>query len=284
MSVRFPRAFVDRDMLRQLPGTAWLIGEGGRARVLVHEGAERDVVADRRLGCSLAAVAGAVNAAGFLAVGYYSANMTGNVSTLATALHAGHVALLMSCIGLIGAFVVGAVLATLLVNAGRRWALSSVYAWSILLEACLLGLLALVDILLPGTHRGVMLAYGLSFLMGLQNATVTRISGARVRTTHMTGMLTDVGIELADWLDSFFHSTDPAQLARTRERLWLHGAIVLSFTTGGIAGAFLYGWWSGRFLLLLAVLLACLSLPGTVRRADVLSSAENMVQKNSSNM
>lgn len=101
MSVRFPRAFVDRDMLRQLPGTAWLIGEGGRARVLVHEGAERDAVADRRLGCSLAAVAGAVNAAGFLAVGYYSANMTGNVSTLATALHAGHVALLMSCIGLI---------------------------------------------------------------------------------------------------------------------------------------------------------------------------------------
>ncbi|BCI68548.1 hypothetical protein AAJCM20276_31720 [Acetobacter aceti] len=63
----------------------------------------------RRLGCSLVAVAGAVNAVGFLAVGYYSANMTGNVSTLATTLYAGHVGLLMSCIGLIGAFVVGAV-------------------------------------------------------------------------------------------------------------------------------------------------------------------------------
>ncbi|MFT8717877.1 YoaK family protein [Acetobacter sp.] len=252
--------------------------------MLVHEGAERDAVVDRRLGCSLAAVAGAVNAAGFLAVGYYSANMTGNVSTLATGLHAGHVSLFMSCIGLIGAFVAGAVLATLLVNAGRRRVLPSVYAWSILLEACLLGVLALVDILLPGVHRGVMLAYGLSFLMGLQNATVTRISGARVRTTHMTGMLTDVGIELADWLDSFRHPADLAQLARTRERLWLHGAIVVSFTAGGIAGAFLYGWWSGRFLLLLAGLLACLSLPGTVRRPEVLTSAGTVARENSSDV
>ncbi len=97
----------------------------------------------RRLGCSLVAVAGAVNAVGFLAVGYYSANMTGNVSTLATTLYAGHVGLLMSCIGLIGAFVVGAVLPILLVNTRRRWVLSFVYAWSILLEACLLGILAL---------------------------------------------------------------------------------------------------------------------------------------------
>ena len=32
--------------------------------------------------------------------------------------------------------------------------------------------------------------------MGLQNALVTRVSGAVVRTTHMTGVLTDIGIEL----------------------------------------------------------------------------------------
>jgi uncharacterized membrane protein YoaK (UPF0700 family) len=36
----------------------------------------------------------------------------------------------------------------------------------------------------------------LCFIMGLQNATVTKISGARIRTTHVTGMITDVGIEL----------------------------------------------------------------------------------------
>ncbi len=205
-----------------------------------------------------------MNAAGFLAVGYYSANMTGNVSALASGLHEGRMEVVLSCCGLVLAFVAGAVLSTLLVHAGRRRHLPSIYARSILLEACLLGLLGTIDLLFPAQPRDPLLAYGLSFLMGLQNATVTRISGARVRTTHMTGMLTDVGLELADWLDTFFNPVDPARRAATRERLGLHAAIVLSFTLGGISGAFLYGWWSGLFLLLLAGVLACLALPGAL--------------------
>lgn len=237
--------------------------------MLVHEGSERNASIDRRLGCTLAAIAGAVNAAGVLAVGYYSANMTGNVSALASGLHEGRMELVLSCCGLILAFVAGAVLSALLVNAGRRHNLPSIYARSILLEACLLGLLGAVDFLFSAQPRDPVLAYGLSFLMGLQNATVTRISGARVRTTHMTGMLTDVGLELADWLEGFFHPVDPARRTGTRERLGLHAAIVLSFTLGGVAGAFLYGWWSGLFLLVLAGLLACLSLPGALSHEPV---------------
>jgi uncharacterized membrane protein YoaK (UPF0700 family) len=43
--------------------------------------------------------------------------------------------------------------------------------------------------------RGSILILGLSFLMGIQNAVVPRISDARVRTTHVSGMSTDIGIE-----------------------------------------------------------------------------------------
>ncbi|MBB2154983.1 DUF1275 domain-containing protein [Gluconacetobacter diazotrophicus] len=230
--------------------------------MLVREGETRTFVMDRRLGCSLAAIAGAVNAAGFLAVGYYSANMTGNVSALALSLHVGDLAVVASCLGLIAAFVTGAVVSTFLVNAGRRRRHRAVYAFSILLESVLLGLLGVLDIALHTGPRGPVLAYGLSFLMGLQNATVTRISGARVRTTHMTGMLTDFGIEIADWLDAFRSAEDPGQLTQTRQRLLLHGGIVLSFAAGGLAGALAYGWWTARFFLGLAVLLAWLALPG----------------------
>ncbi|MFT9074081.1 DUF1275 family protein, partial [Gluconobacter potus] len=84
-----------------------------------------------------------------------------------------------------------------------------------------------------------------------------------------TGMLTDVGLELADWLESFFHPVDPVRRTGTRERLGLHAAIVLSFTLGGVAGAFLYGWWSALFLLALAGLLACLALPGALSHEPV---------------
>lgn len=230
--------------------------------MLVREGETRTFVMDRRLGCSLAAVAGAVNAAGFLAVGYYSANMTGNVSTLAMSLHVGDLMVVASCLGLIAAFVAGAVLSTFLVNAGRRRRHQAIFAYSILLESVLLGLLAFLDTALHAGPRGPVLAYGLSFLMGLQNATVTRISGARVRTTHMTGMLTDFGIEIADWLESFRHPVDHGRLAQTRQRLLLHGGIVLSFAGGGLAGALVYGWWTARCFLVLAALLAWLALPG----------------------
>ncbi|NHO31394.1 YoaK family protein [Acetobacter fallax] len=222
------------------------------------DGTQRSFEADQALGCTLAAVAGAVNASGFLAVGYYSANMTGNLSALMTALHEGNFVVVAASAALVVAFVCGAVLATVLVNAGRRRRLVSIYAWSILLEAVLLAVLGFDDIFLPGVLRGAILAYGLSFLMGLQNATVTRISDARVRTTHMTGMLTDIGIEFADSVGG----DDPGQRARARRRLLLHTSIVLAFTAGGIAGAFLYGWLGGRCLLLFAVVLAAVSMHG----------------------
>ena len=35
--------------------------------------------------------------------------------------------------------------------------------------------------------------------MGMQNSLVTRLSGAVVRTTHLTGVVTDLGIEAARW-------------------------------------------------------------------------------------
>lgn len=241
--------------------------------MLVREGEERSFTIDRRLGCSLAAVAGAVNAAGFLAVGYYSANMTGNVSALANGFHDGDMARVFSFCGLILAFVAGAVLSALLVNAGRRRQLRAVYAWSILLEAGLLALLGLLDLILSAPPRGPTLAYGLSFLMGLQNATVTRISGARVRTTHVTGMLTDVGLEIANWLEAIVHSADASQRARARERLSLHTAIVLSFTAGGIVGAFLYGCWSGLLLLLVAGVLVSIALPGALPREPTVATS-----------
>ncbi len=36
--------------------------------------------------------------------------------------------------------------------------------------------------------------------MGLQNATITKISGAVIRTTHLTGVTTDLGIETVQYL------------------------------------------------------------------------------------
>src|SRR5690606_35685311 len=80
------------------------------------------------------------------------------------------------------------------------------------------------------------LAYSLLFAMGLQNSLVTTISNATVRTTHLTGLFTDLGIELSQL---FFY-----KLKEQREKLYasikLRLTIISFFLFGGIIGGVVY--------------------------------------------
>ena len=76
----------------------------------------------------------------------------------------------------------------------------------------------------------------LLFAMGLQNALVTHISNAVVRTTHLTGLFTDLGIELAQLF--FYKSREQTHKLVSSIRLRL--TIIGFFFLGGIAGGMLY--------------------------------------------
>ncbi len=67
---------------------------------------------------------------------------------------------------------------------------------------------------------------------GLQNGLATSYSGAVVRTTHMTGIVTDLGITLGHWL-----RRQPVEWFRVR----LHLVLLLGFVLGGASGATLFG-------------------------------------------
>ena len=75
--------------------------------------------------------------------------------------------------------------------------------------------------------------------MGLQNAMVSKLSGAGIRTTHMTGIVTDIGIELGKlcyWNASGDDPAGPPVLAN-RERLKVHATMLAMFLFGGVTGA-----------------------------------------------
>lgn len=208
--------------------------------MLLRQGDARSHAVDRRLACVLAAIAGALNTAAFHAVGFFSTNMTGNVSALSD--HAAAADWLISAfyLSIVLAFVAGASTSTLLINAGRRRQIRSIYAIGILAEAVLMTALAVTEIFLGPHQKGPTLILGLSFLMGIQNAVVTRISDARVRTTHVSGMSTDIGIELSMLLD-IARGREPTEEATPhRMKLRLHTQTVLSFLAGGVAGVLLY--------------------------------------------
>jgi len=233
--------------------------------MLIRQGAARSSGKDRRLACTLAAVAGALNTAAFQAVGFFSANMTGNVSALSDHAAFGSWRIGTFYLTIVLAFIFGSSVSTVLINAGRRHQINGIYAFNILAEAVLMALLGYADLNLPAAYRGPALILGLSFLMGLQNAIVTRISNARVRTTHVSGMSTDIGIELGMLFDILRGREPGAHAAAYKTKLRLHVQTVLSFLAGGVAGVLIYRSVGGWLLLGIAAWLLAIALAGLVQ-------------------
>lgn len=193
-----------------------------------------------QLGAGLAFVAGATNAGAFLAVGQYTSHMTGVLSSTADAIALGRWTLAATSVGMLGAFTAGAATTAVLVNYARRRALTSTFALPLLLEAVLLltfgvfgsRLTAARALLAPVT---VVL---LCFTMGLQNAVVTKISNAEIRTTHVTGLVTDLGIELGKLVYVNRLVGAPHEPVRAdRERLRVLLLLLGAFFAGGVLGA-----------------------------------------------
>lgn len=200
--------------------------------------ARRSPRTNLRLGAALAFVAGAANAGGFLAVGQYTSHMTGIVSSMADNLALGEITMALAGLAALGAFLAGAVTTAILVNWGRRMRLRSLYALPLLLEAALLLLFGLlgasiamhVALLLPAT------VLVLCYIMGLQNAVITKLSRSVIRTTHVTGLVTDIGIELGKlaYINRF---PGDARVVADRQKLRVLGLLIGMFFLGGLVGA-----------------------------------------------
>jgi uncharacterized membrane protein YoaK (UPF0700 family) len=183
-------------------------------------------------------VAGATNAGGFLAVGQYTSHMTGVVSSVADNLVLGQLALAVAGLASLLAFVSGAMTTAWMVNWGLRRKLHSAYGRPLLLEALLLLVFGLFG---AGINWSAGLFVPLTvlvlcFIMGLQNAVITKISNAEIRTTHVTGLVTDLGIELGK-LFYINRLTREKLVKANRRKLGIHFKLISSFFVGGLAGA-----------------------------------------------
>jgi uncharacterized membrane protein YoaK (UPF0700 family) len=172
---------------------------------------------------ALAFVGGIVNVIGLLGFEHQAiTHLTGTTSMLAAALASLDGAAALHFAALIGSFVAGNVLSGFLIQdstlqLGRR------YSLALFLESLLL---ALAVPLLNRHHLFGL--YAASCACGLQNAMVSTYSGAVIRTTHVSGMFTDLGIFLG-------HSLRGLPVDARRLRLCL--LVISGFLSGGVAGA-----------------------------------------------
>ncbi len=204
---------------------------------------ERTGESNRRLGRSLAFVAGAANAGGFVAVGQYTSHMSGIVSSTADNLALGDIGLAGAGFASLLSFMSGAATSALMINWGRRRALRSLYAMPLMLEAVLLLAFGFLGANLEA-HRVLFVPATvalLCFVMGLQNAMITKISKAEIRTTHVTGLVTDMGIELGKlvyWNGPLAgEMRERSPVLADRGRLALLASLLAAFFCGALAGA-----------------------------------------------
>jgi len=213
-----------------------------------HEGVDRSHRHNQLLAGYLAVIAGFVNSAGFILIGSFTSHVTGNVGRFADDLALGRSAAVFAAI-MVVAYFAGAFLASMAIesNVLRR---RSVYGGLLLFEAGLLASFALLSYMMDTRNPlfNDIQALLLCVAMGLQNSFVTRLSGAVVRTTHLTGAVTDLGIESARWFRLWraklghranvrlvagsAHATEP-QAPRT----FLLLTILITFIVGSALGA-----------------------------------------------
>lgn len=193
-----------------------------------------------RLAISLSWIAGYTNALTVLTCNQVTSHMTGIMSQIGVDVAsdrwspAGY----LTC--LVGLFLLGAFTAGIATEFGRVRRFQSIFVLPMAIEAVVLGAFALVvdwDTVgeLSSPNARLWLTFLPAFAMGLQNATITRISGGVVRTTHVTGVVTDLGLELARL---FFVGRNPAttDVAHRSQIVW-RALLLLSIPGSFVLGA-----------------------------------------------
>jgi len=235
----------------------------GAARVGRLAAAERTARRNGWLAAVLALVAGTLNSVGFVAVSVYTSHMTGITASIADNLVRGSLALVVVGIEALAAFIAGSMVCAVIFNWGRRRGLRSRFANVLLVEALLVLAFGALAEQLTWTHREHIFVVVLCFTMGLQNATITKVSNAQIRTTHVTGMVTDIGIELGKLsYRSRMEGVPPVRA--DLGKLGMLAGLVALFLVGGVLGATGYLHAGFPILVVPAVVLLVVAVPPVV--------------------
>lgn len=217
-----------------------------------HKGENRTFIHNLRLAILLSFVAGLVNITGVLALKTLTTNVTGHFAFFAEEImrHDYRTAItffLFTIFFLLGSFL-SSFLQELISLKNPDWS----HIIPITLE-----MIILIVVSIFGTSAGIftlegkLTAFFLLLAMGIQNSLVTNISRSTVRTTHLTGLFTDLGIELSQ----LFFYKNPEDVKKLKASIFLRLAIISFFFLGCFFGGIIYKFIEIKTLLLAVFIL-----------------------------
>ncbi|WP_134088606.1 YoaK family protein [Olivibacter sp. XZL3] len=208
-----------------------------------HKGKRRTYSHNIKLASILSCVAGLVNITGVLGINTLTTNVTGHFAFFSQQLFLKNHSMSFTFLGYILCFLFGAFVSGLITEWASKQKSHIPYVLPVFIEIVVLLAVALSASSLSYPN---VIASALLFAMGLQNALVTRISQSVVRTTHLTGLFTDLGTALSQ----LFFFKQEADKISLRKNIFLKLTIIACFFLGGIIGAFVYRYIGIRTLFL----------------------------------
>ncbi|MCC5945296.1 MAG: DUF1275 domain-containing protein [Bernardetiaceae bacterium] len=209
--------------------------------MLIQRGKQRVFSHNLKLAVLLTTAAGSVNAASWFAFNVLTTNVTGHAALLATEVVAERTREIEFQLLWLFLFFFGAFCSAIMIQVIGKWKPRFSHTLPLIIEIIILIFVAYEgERLLYEEYSDTtvkVLAGSLLFAMGLQNAMVTMVSGAVVRTTHLTGLFTDFGITVANLV---MHIKNPTVRRQFSPKFLLQVSIIVSFLTGGIVGGLLY--------------------------------------------
>jgi len=213
----------------------------GKARTLSH---------NKKIASLLSFVAGVVNVAGFISVQRLTTNVTGHFAYFVDDVFKLHFAESIIYFYYILFFFLGSFFSSLFIELVSRKNERYIYFIPAIIESLILFGIGFFGQSLISNYADL-IACVLLFAMGLQNSLVTRISGAIVRTTHLTGLFTDLGIELSQ----LFFYKEKEQKNKLISTIHLRLRIISFFFLGGIFGGVFYSYLALQVLIFPASML-----------------------------
>lgn len=227
-----------------------------------HLGKGRTYIHNLRLASLLSLVAGIVNITGVLSVKVLTTNVTGHFAFFSEDMFNKNYGIAIVYLLFILSFLIGSFTSNFLIEFFSRVNPEKAYIFPLVIEILILTVVGIFGITsLVNSYDGQIIACSLLFAMGLQNSLVTKASQSVVRTTHLTGLFTDLGIELSQ----LFFYKKASELTQLSKSIYLKLAIIGCFFFGCLAGGLIYRSFELKTLLLAAFILIVALFYDTLR-------------------
>ena len=198
---------------------------------------KRSLKENLMLASSTAFVSGSTNVAGVIAFLAFTTNITGHVANLARHVAEQNWGEMILFFAWLFLFFIGAFIANFLIRSGYGKSNYWAHSQPMIIEIFILLFVGVYgDKFYAGstTEREIIIG-SIIFAMGLQNSMVSTVSGGLIKSSHLTGLFTDLGGDIAEWL----HPQSKKTIV-VKHRIYIRFTILVFYFLGGLAGGYFF--------------------------------------------